>query len=82
MSCVTRATVNHTQRLHLRSSSNMCPHYSLKIPPKKRRRSSKTFKPLSHGSPLSLQLIAGETHLPACPFCCIFTGPKGSVHSL
>lgn len=27
-----------------------CPHYSLKIPPKKRRRFSKTFWPLSHVS--------------------------------
>lgn len=31
-----------------------CPHYSLKIPPKKRRRSSKTFKPLSHVSTISI----------------------------
>ncbi|MCJ8746160.1 hypothetical protein PDJAM_G00138750 [Pangasius djambal] len=43
----------------LQSSSTAgpwCPHYSLKIPPKKRRRSSKTFRPLSHGSPLSVQV--------------------------
>ncbi|KAG5265160.1 hypothetical protein AALO_G00262050 [Alosa alosa] len=32
------------------------PHYSLKIPPKKRRRFSKTFWPLSHGSILSVQV--------------------------
>ncbi|MEQ2255113.1 hypothetical protein ILYODFUR_010386 [Ilyodon furcidens] len=31
-------------------------HYSLKIPPKKRRRFSKTFRPLSHGSPVSVQV--------------------------
>ncbi|KAL6456867.1 hypothetical protein MHYP_G00338300 [Metynnis hypsauchen] len=32
------------------------PHHSLKIPPKKRRRFSKSFRPLSHGSPLSVQV--------------------------
>ncbi|KAL6099791.1 uncharacterized protein ACO6RY_01543 [Pungitius sinensis] len=31
-------------------------HYSLKIPPKKRRRFSETFLPLSHGFPVSAQV--------------------------
>ncbi|CAL8370845.1 unnamed protein product [Boreogadus saida] len=32
------------------------PHYRLKIPPKKRRRFSKSLWPLSHGSPVSVQV--------------------------
>ncbi|KAG5856982.1 hypothetical protein ANANG_G00013690 [Anguilla anguilla] len=32
------------------------PHYSLKIPPKKRRRLSQKIGPLSHGTPLSVQV--------------------------
>ncbi|KAJ8290968.1 hypothetical protein GJAV_G00019760 [Gymnothorax javanicus] len=52
------------------------PHHSLKIPPKKRRRLSQKIGPLSHGTPLTVQLIVGELHLLTCPFCCIFLGPQ------
>ncbi|CAI5779150.1 Hypothetical predicted protein [Podarcis lilfordi] len=46
------------------------PHPSLKIPPKKRRRFTKSFGPLSHGK-LSDQLMIVGFHLLTCPFCCI-----------
>lgn len=50
-SCSTRVLLSQAYGTYsLFSFFYLCPHYSLKISPKKRRRFSKSFRPLSHVS--------------------------------